>query len=61
MSTLSAPFWGEPTASVDWCEQNYTHSFYVAEWWNAVSSLSMVATGVFGVALHRRVLEARFT
>jgi hypothetical protein len=25
------PFWGHPTSSIDWCEDNYTTSSYVAE------------------------------
>lgn len=24
------------TASIDWCEENYEWSFFVAEWWNTV-------------------------
>ena len=36
-------------ASVDWCEPNYAHSHYVAEWWNTLSSLPLVLLGVYGV------------
>jgi len=53
-------FWGAPTASVDWCEANYTHSHYVAEPFNAGSSLALVAVGVLGAIRHWRVLERRF-
>lgn len=53
-------FWGLPTATVDWCESNYAHSFYVCEFFNTVSSLSMVVAGVLGAALHWRLLEKRF-
>jgi dihydroceramidase len=53
-------FWGPPTASVDWCEANYVHGAYVAELFNTLSSLAIVAAGVLGVCLHRRLLEARF-
>lgn len=24
-------YWGEPTSTLDWCEENYAVSFYVAE------------------------------
>ena len=24
-------YWGEPTATIDWCEANYEVSYYVAE------------------------------
>ena len=53
-------FWGPPTSSVDWCEANYAFTPYVAELFNTLSSLAMVAVGAIGLALHRRVLERRF-
>ncbi len=33
-------FWGPRTASVDWCEPNYVHTFWIAEFWNTLSSVS---------------------
>src|SRR5947209_6342934 len=56
----TAPFWGTPTSSVDWCEANYAHTPYVCELFNTVSSLAMLAAGLAGLWLHRRVLERRF-
>lgn len=53
-------FWGPPTSSVDWCEGNYAHVPYVAELFNTLSSLAIVAAGVLGLWLHRRLLERRF-
>jgi dihydroceramidase len=53
-------FWGAATATVDWCESNYERSYYVCELFNTVSSLAMVLAGALGIALHRRILEARF-
>jgi dihydroceramidase len=53
-------FWGPPTSTVDWCETNYAHLSYVAEFFNSVSSLAMVLAGVIGILLHRGVLERRF-
>lgn len=42
-------FWGPRTASEDWCEANYVYTQYVAEFWNVVSSIPIVLTGIFGV------------
>jgi dihydroceramidase len=27
-------YWGAPTSTIDWCEENYAHSRYVAEFCN---------------------------
>jgi len=32
-------FWGSRTSAVDWCEVNYTWSYYVAEFFNTFTSL----------------------
>lgn len=53
-------YWGVPTSSVDWCEANYAHSYYVCEWYNTLSSAAMVLVGAVGVLWHWRVLELRF-
>ncbi|KAI7822582.1 alkaline phytoceramidase family protein [Gamsiella multidivaricata] len=62
-STISslAPqgYWGHPTASVDWCETNYAKSHYVAEYFNSLSSFSMILVGLAGMALHAS-FEKRF-
>lgn len=52
-------FWGLPTASVDWCEQNYVVTRFVAEFWNSVSSLTMVAAGLVGISTRRFAREIR--
>ena len=46
-------FWGVPTASIDWCEQNYAVVPWVAEFWNTLSSLAMVGAGTLGVSTRR--------
>ncbi len=58
--TASFHFWGAVTSTVDWCEANYQHSNYVAEFFNTVSSFAMVLAGACGFWLHRRTLEFRF-
>lgn len=61
MSPLTPPYWGEPTASVDWCEANYVHSAYIAEWYNSLSSLAIVCVGPGAWLAHRRILEWRYS
>lgn len=47
-------FWGPTDSNVDWCEPNYKHSYYVAEWWNTVSNLPLFAMTAFGWRQARR-------
>jgi dihydroceramidase len=61
MTTEISGYWGPHTSTVDWCETNYQHVYYVSELFNSVSSLAMVLVGVLGIVLHRQVLERRFT
>ena len=60
MQTNPTGYWGPSTSTVDWCETNYQHLFYVSELFNTASSLVLVLVGLVGVLLHRRVLERRF-
>jgi dihydroceramidase len=57
---LASPdaFWGAVTSTVDWCEANYVHSPYVAEWFNTLSCIPMLFIGLAGWVLHAR-LELR--
>jgi len=48
-------FWGEPTASIDWCETNYENSFYIAEYWNTLSNILLVVFSMFG--MHMSIKE----
>jgi dihydroceramidase len=41
-------YWGEATSSIEWCEQNYEYSPYIAEFWNSVSSLIIAGAGFVG-------------
>ncbi|ORX51678.1 alkaline phytoceramidase family protein [Hesseltinella vesiculosa] len=54
-------YWGPITSSVDWCEENYAHSFYIAEFWNTVSSFAMVALGLLGIVAHHRSMGWRLS
>jgi dihydroceramidase len=45
-----AGYWGLPTSTIDWCEQNYAVTPYLAEFFNSVSSVAMVVAGVLGAS-----------
>ncbi|KAJ1962710.1 alkaline ceramidase ydc1 [Dipsacomyces acuminosporus] len=38
-------YWGDVTSSMDWCEENYEWTPYIAEFFNSWSSLAMVILG----------------
>ncbi|KAF8939584.1 alkaline phytoceramidase family protein [Dissophora ornata] len=38
-------YWGPPTSSIDWCEDNYVVSRYIAEFFNSFSSFAMILLG----------------
>ncbi len=64
MSDPTPGFWDgvAAPATVDWCEPNYAVTPYVAEFWNATSSLWMVVLGGIGMALlaNRRRFHGMF-
>ena len=35
-------FWGEPDATITFCEAKYASSPYVSEWWNTVSNIGYI-------------------
>ena len=55
-NALSKPgyFDSYPAASIDFCEPNYTHTPYIAEVFNSVSSLSIVYLGIVGLVRTRK-------
>ncbi|KAF9582557.1 Alkaline ceramidase 3, partial [Lunasporangiospora selenospora] len=44
-------YWSPNTASMDWCEHNYVVSYFIAEFWNTLSSLFIVLLGELGLHL----------
>jgi len=54
-------YWGDTTATLDWCEQNYEVSWYIAEFWNTVTNLSMIIPPLWGMyKCLQRGLETRY-
>jgi len=55
-------FWGKATASIDWCEENFKVSPYVAEFFNTFSNLAFIALALHGIQRTRQErLPTRFT
>lgn len=41
-------YWGPQTSTIEWCEENYAVSPYIAEFWNTISSLVMAYVAIAG-------------
>jgi len=41
-------FWGKHTSSIDWCETNYAHSPYIAEFVNSLTNVPSILMGIYG-------------
>lgn len=55
-------YWGNVTASIDWCERNYVVSPWMAEYWNTISNLPILLVGIFGMILcYFQNMEKRYT
>ena len=39
-------FWGKPDASIHFCEDKYTHVFWIAEYYNTISSFVYILVGL---------------
>lgn len=53
--------WGKPTSTIDWCEENYAVTKYVAEWWNTISNLTIILAGIYALGWVTRYRhETRF-
>ncbi|KAI9259497.1 alkaline dihydroceramidase [Phascolomyces articulosus] len=42
-------YWGIPTSTIDWCEENYVVSQYLAEYFNTTTNLAFVFLAFFGI------------
>ena len=50
-ATGTTGLWGAPTATLDWCEENYAASPLVAELWNTLSNVWIALPAVYGAML----------
>lgn len=54
-------FWGKPTSTIDWCEENYVYSYYIAEMTNTISNLMMIIPPLWGMfEVIKQGFERRF-
>jgi len=54
-------YWGDTTSTLDWCESNYEVNWYIAEFWNTITNLSMILPPLWGIKRElQRGLEIRF-
>ncbi|KAK9505327.1 hypothetical protein O3M35_009410 [Rhynocoris fuscipes] len=57
----SEGYWGKPTSTIDWCENNYEFSFYIAEMTNTISNLMMILPPLWGmVEVIKQGFQRRF-
>jgi len=43
------PDWGHHTGTIDWCETNYSHSRYIAEFVNTLTNIPSISLGLYGL------------
>ena len=54
-------FWGSVTSTLDWCEENYMVSHYVAEFFNTLSNLPFLIYAIWGFySVYTSRCEKRF-
>ncbi|ORZ00597.1 alkaline phytoceramidase [Syncephalastrum racemosum] len=46
---MTINYWGEPTSTIDWCEDNYAISPYIAEFFNTTTNLAFAFLALFGI------------
>ena len=46
--------WGIPTGTLDFCEQNYKETVYIAEYYNTFTSTSYLISSIIGMIVYYR-------
>ena len=41
-------YWGPVTSNIDWCESNYEVTYYIAEFWNTLTTVAMILPPIIG-------------
>ena len=49
MNISEEGYWGKRTATIDWCEENYQVTNYIAEFWNTVSNFVMILFPLYAI------------
>lgn len=59
---MMSSFWGPVTSTTEWCEKNYTHSSYIAEFYNTISNIPCILLALIGlINALRQGFEKRFS
>lgn len=45
---ISHGYWGNHTSTIDWCEANYHHTPYIAEFVNTLTNVPTILAGLYG-------------
>ena len=53
MTNLLPKSWTYHSSPMNWCEDKYTHSEYIVEYWNSLSSLCFTLFALLGYFIHR--------
>ncbi|KAJ5165950.1 hypothetical protein N7492_006246 [Penicillium capsulatum] len=49
MDSITLPFWGPPTSYLNFCEEDYVITRFIAEFINTLSSFVYIAYGIYGL------------
>ena len=53
-------YWGPPDSLIDFCEPNYAVTFWIAEFYNTLSSIPFVIWGIIGLILTHKFATQEF-